>query len=42
MTDDKLELSILEKHVTRHQEAETAEPRATNKCARELGVREVL
>ena len=42
MTDDELELSILEKYVARHQEAETAEPRATDKCARELDMREVL
>ena len=42
MTDDELELSILEKYVAQHQEAETAEPRATDKCARELDMREVL
>ncbi len=42
MTDEELELSILEKYVVRHQQAETADPRATDKCARELDMREVL
>ena len=42
MTDDELELSILGKYVARHQDAETAEPRATDKCARELDMRQVL
>ena len=42
MTDDELEFAILEKYVARHQEAETAEPRATEKCARELDMRGVL
>ncbi len=42
MTDEELELSILEKYVARHQQAETADPRATDKCARELDMREVL
>ena len=42
MTDDELELSILEKYVARHQVVEIAERRATNKCARELDMREVL
>ncbi len=42
MTDDELEVAILEKYVARHQEAETAEQRSTEKCARELDMREVL
>ncbi len=42
MTDDELEFAILEKYVAHHQEVETAEPRATEKCARELDMREVL
>lgn len=42
MTDDELELAILEKYVARHQEAETTKPRAADKCAHELDMREVL
>jgi serine/threonine protein kinase len=42
MTDDELELSILEKYVTRHKEVETVKPQVTNKCAYELDMREVL
>ena len=42
VTDDELELSILEKYVTLHQAAQTAELPAADKCARELDMREVL
>lgn len=40
MTDDELELSILEKYVERHREA--AELPGADKCIRELDMREVL
>ena len=42
VTDDKLELSILEKYVGLHQAAQTAELPAADKCLRELDMREVL
>ncbi len=42
MTDDELELSILEKYVALHQAAQTAELPAADKCARELDMRTVL
>ena len=42
MTEDELELSILEKYVTLHQEAQIAELPAADKCLRELDMREVL
>jgi len=42
VTDDELELSILEKYVARHEAAYTAGHPAGDKCARELDMREVL
>jgi integrase len=42
MTEDELELKILERFVARHDEAEIADPERQNKCARELDMREVL
>ena len=42
VTDDELELSILEKYVARHQAAQTAVLPAADKCVRELDMREVL
>lgn len=42
MTDDELELKILEKYIAKHKEAEIADPQMQNKCARELDMREIL
>ena len=42
VTDDELELSILEKYVARHQAAQTAVLPTADKCVRELDMREVL
>lgn len=42
MTDDELELKILEKYIAKHKEAEIADPQTQNKCARELDMREIL
>jgi TIR domain len=42
MTDDELELRILQRFVARFDEGEIADPDRTNKCARELDMRDVL
>jgi hypothetical protein len=42
MTDDELELRILERFVARFDEGEIADPDRANKCARELDMRDVL
>ena len=42
MTDDELELSILNEYVARYQEVKTAVPPVTNKCALELDMRDVI
>jgi hypothetical protein len=42
MTDDELELRILERFVARFDEAEVADPDRASKCARELDMRDVL
>lgn len=42
MTDDEIELRILQKYVDQHKAAELADPERRNKCARELDMREVV
>ena len=42
LTDDELELSILQKYVALHKVAQTAELPSADKCARELDMRKVL
>ena len=42
MTDDELELSILNEYVARYQEVKIAVPPVTNKCALELDMRDVI
>ncbi len=42
MTDDELELGILERYTAWHQVVETSTPQVTGKCPRELDMREVL
>lgn len=42
MTDDKLELAILKKYVDHHKSCEINNPNNSNKCSRELDMREVI
>lgn len=42
MTEDQLELAILEKFIEQYRKAETTTPRPADKCAWELDIREVL
>lgn len=42
MTDDELELIILERYVDKHKQASITDPQMKNKCDRELDMRDVL
>src|ERR1044071_7283877 len=42
MTDDEIELAILQKYVAQYRDGTIADPGLGNKCARELSIREVI
>jgi hypothetical protein len=42
MTDDEIELALLRRYIEQHKAAELADPKRSNKCTRELDMRELL
>ena len=42
MTDEEIELAILRRYIEQHKVGELADPKLSNKCARELDMRDVI